>query len=129
MATTRNTPTLDEVADDPTLARELPSTAIAALLAKCAALQSALAAALLGSRQTPQNAADGEDRLLTVDETAAKLSVTREWLYRRGKRLGFAVKLSDGTLRFSSVALEAYINGNKVPVIPLTRRRKAAPTT
>jgi predicted DNA-binding transcriptional regulator AlpA len=129
MATTRNTPTLDEVADDPTLARELPSTAIAALLAKCAALQSALAAALLGSRQTPQNAADGEDRLLTVDETAAKLSVTREWLYRRDKRLGFAVKLSDGTLRFSSVALEAYINGNKVPVIPLTRRRKAAPTT
>jgi len=129
MATTRNTPTLDEVADDPTLARELPSTAIAALLAKCAALQSALAAALLDSRQTPQNAADGEDRLLTVDEAAAKLSVTREWLYRRGKRLGLAVKLSDGTLRFSSVALEAYINGNKVPVIPLARRRKAAPTT
>ena len=63
MATTRNTPTLDEVADDPTLARELPSTAIAALLAKCAALQSALAAALLDSRQTPQNSADGEDRL------------------------------------------------------------------
>ena len=128
MATTRNTPTLDEVADDPTLARELPSTAIAALLAKCAALQSALAAALLDSRQTPQNAADGEDRLLTVDEAAAKLSVTREWLYRRGKRLGLAVKLSDGTLRFSSVALEAYINGNKVPVIPLARRRKAALT-
>jgi len=88
MATTHNTPTLDEVADDPTLALELPSTAIAGLLAKCAALQSALAAALLDSRQRSQNAADGEDRLLTVDEAAAKLSVTREWLYRRGKRLG-----------------------------------------
>ncbi len=125
MATTRNTPTLDEVADDPTLARELPSTAIAALLAKCAALQSALAAALLDSRQTPQNAADGEDRLLTVDEAAAKLSVTREWLYRRGKRLGLAVKLGDGTLRFSSTALDAYIKGQIISAA-LARRRRVA---
>jgi hypothetical protein len=125
MATTRNTPTLDEVADDPTLARELPSTAIAALLAKCAALQSALAAALLDSRQTPKNSADGEDRLVTVDEAAAKLSVTREWLYRRGKRLGLAVKLGDGTLRFSSIALDAYIKGQAISTAPVRRRRAA----
>src|SRR5260221_14592544 len=125
MATTRNTPTLAEVADAPTLARELPSTAFAALLAKCAALQSALAAALLDSRQTPKNSADGEDRLVTVDEAAAKLSVTREWLYRRGKRLGLAVKLGDGTLRFSSIALDAYIKGLAISTAPVRRRRAA----
>src|SRR5205807_1209963 len=126
MATTRNTPTLDEVADDPTLARELPSTAIAALLAKCAAFQSALAAALLDSRQTLQNATDGEDRLLTVEVAAAKLSVTREWLYRRGKRLGLAVKLGDGTLRLSSTALDAYIKSQTVPVPVVPTRRRCA---
>jgi hypothetical protein len=50
--------------------------------------------------------------LLTVDEAAAKLAVTPEWLYRRGKRLGLAVKLGDGTLRFSNTALEIYIREN-----------------
>jgi hypothetical protein len=40
-----------------------------------------------------------EVRLLTVDETAAKLSVLPEWLYKRAKALG-AIKLGPGTLAF-----------------------------
>src|SRR4029077_4217441 len=68
MATTRNTPILDEVADDPTLERELPSTAIAALLAKSAALQSALAAGIANGHDTA--AAPSTDSLLTVEHTA-----------------------------------------------------------
>jgi hypothetical protein len=68
MATTHNTPTLDEVAADPTLAREQPSTAVAALLAKSAALQSALAADSADGHDTA--AAPSTDSLLTVGQAA-----------------------------------------------------------
>jgi hypothetical protein len=68
MGTTRNTPTLDEVADATTLARELPSTAIAALLAKRAAPQSAQAAALAAGCADGHDTASpsSTDSLLTV---------------------------------------------------------------
>ena len=59
------------------------------------------------------------------DEAAAKLSVTNEWLYRRGKRLGLAVKLGDGTLRFSSVALDTYIKSQTISAAPARRKRAA----
>ena len=66
-----------------------------------------------------------EDRLLTVGEAAAKLAVKPGWLYRRGKTLGLAVKLGDGTLRFSNQALEGYIRENTTE-IAIRRRRKTA---
>jgi hypothetical protein len=65
------------------------------------------------------------DQLLTCEQAAAKLAVTPEWLYRRAKRLGLAVKLGDGTLRFSSAALDAYIKGQTVSTVPTRRRRVA----
>jgi hypothetical protein len=72
MATTHNTTTLDEVAADPTLAREQPSTAVAALLAKSAALQSALATALAADSADGHDtaAAPSTDSLLTVGQAA-----------------------------------------------------------
>jgi predicted DNA-binding transcriptional regulator AlpA len=63
------------------------------------------------------------DNLLTVEQAAAKLGVTPEWLYRRGKRLGLAVKLGDGTLRFSQAALDTYIKNQTVSTVPTRRRR------
>jgi predicted DNA-binding transcriptional regulator AlpA len=82
-----------------------------------------LFAALVSSGQSGQGQ-QAEIRLLTVEEAAAKLGVTREWVYRRGKGLGLAVKLTDGTLRFSSVALDAYINGQTISTAPPARRRR-----
>jgi predicted DNA-binding transcriptional regulator AlpA len=100
---------------------------------KCAAINSVIAniqaARLLASQNghgsTIQQA---EVRALTVDEAAAKLGVTPGWLYRRGRDLGLATKLSDGTLRFSNVAIEAYIKAQTVSaasVLHARRRRKA----
>ncbi|HXN12756.1 MAG TPA: hypothetical protein VN865_06625, partial [Candidatus Acidoferrales bacterium] len=71
--------------------------------------------------QTPNQ----ENRLLTVGEAAARLAVKPEWLYRRGRKLGLAVKLGDGTLRFSNQALERYIRENTAE-IAIRRRRKTA---
>jgi hypothetical protein len=85
----------------------------AVLLAECKALEGRLLAGLLADsdRETTNDASVGGDRLLTVDQTSAMLAVPRPWLYRRAKRLGLAVKLGDGTLRFSFRACQKLIEG------------------
>jgi predicted DNA-binding transcriptional regulator AlpA len=123
-------PTLDELVREPTRARELPPETIAELLAQCGTAQGVLLAALVRSSQGGRDSTiqQAEVRLLTVEEAAAKLGVKPEWLYRRGKGLGLAAKLGDGTLRFSNVELEAYIRGQTIrvaPALPARRRRKA----
>src|ERR1700730_14282947 len=119
-------PTLDELVREPARARELLPETIAELLAQSGTARRVLRAA---RGRWSEGGRDGtiqqaEVRLLTVDEASAKLGVTREWLSRRGKRLGLAVKLGDGTLRFSSSALDAYIKTQTVSVVP-TRRKRA----
>ncbi|MHB8384296.1 MAG: helix-turn-helix transcriptional regulator [Candidatus Binataceae bacterium] len=52
--------------------------------------------------------APGEDRLLDIDEAARCLSVDRQWIYRRTKKLPFVVRL-DGAVRFSARGIDAYI--------------------
>ena len=116
--------TLEDISREPLRARGLSPDAIAALLAQCGAAQGALLAALASSNGYAQ-APNQEDRLLTVGEAAAKLAVKPEWLYRRGKRLGLAVKLGDGTLRFSNNALEGYIRENTAEIAARRRRRTA----
>ena len=49
----------------------------------------------------PSGPASGADDLLTVEEAAAMLKVSRRWLYRHAKQLPFARKLSPKVLRFS----------------------------
>jgi hypothetical protein len=120
--------TLDDLSREPLRARGLSPDTIAALLAQCGAAQGALLAALASSNGSAETQ-NQETRLLTVDEAAAKLAVTPEWLYRRGKRLGLAVKLGDGTLRFSNNALEGYIRENTAEIAIRRRRRTAAFTS
>ena len=50
----------------------------------------------------------GDDRLLTVDEAADRLGVTRDWLRRRPE-LPFVLKLSEGVVRYSSRGIERWI--------------------
>jgi excisionase family DNA binding protein len=54
-----------------------------------------------------------EDRLLTVDEAATRLRVTKDWLYHHRKELPFAVKLGRRVLRFSAVKLERYLEARR----------------
>lgn len=114
--------TLEELSREPLRARVLSPETISTLLAQCGAAQGALLAALARSNSDAQ-APNQENRLLTVGEAATRLAVKPEWLYRRGKRLGLAVKLGDGTLRFSNQALERYIRENTAE-IAIRRRRK-----
>lgn len=53
-------------------------------------------------------AADG-DQLLTVEEAAEKLSVPKDWIYRRAGKLPFTVRLGPRHLRFSARGIEKFI--------------------
>lgn len=73
----------------------------------------------LQTSATPARApAEAEDRLLTIDEAAERLGVTKDWIYHHSKKLPFAVRLGRKVLRFSAVKLERYIEA---------RRRSSAP--
>ena len=110
-------PTLDELARDPARASDLTADALAALAARCAAGQSVLAAAQLalivngGTTEAP--APNDGDRLLVIEEAAAKLAVTEDYLYR-GKDLPFRVNVGPGHVRFSVKGIERWIRAKTV---------------
>ena len=100
-----------ELARDPSRASDLAADGLAAL-ARCAAVQSVLAAAQLalivnGGTTEVTPPLDG-DRLLGIKEAAAKLGVTRDYLYRR-KDLPFRVTVAPGQVRFSLKGIERFI--------------------
>jgi len=84
-------PTLPPVA----VVDELPHSALAPLIAHCAALQAAAAARL---------ASAADDGWLTVEDVAAQLGVTRRWLYDHAAQLGG--RRIGRYLRFSRRALD-----------------------
>ena len=50
-----------------------------------------------------------EDHLLGVEEAAATLGTTRDWLRRHGDRMPFTVRLSAGQVRYSAKGIERWI--------------------
>jgi hypothetical protein len=105
-------PTLDELARNPSRASDLAAHALAALAARCAAVQSVLAAAqlalLVNGATIEVTPPLDEERLLGIKEASAKLGVTRDYLYRR-KNLPFRVTVAPGQVRFSLKGIEKFI--------------------
>ena len=54
-----------------------------------------------------------EDRLLTIDQVAQRLSVSRDWVYRHGKRLSFTRKLGPKLVRFSESGLQKWLKAKE----------------
>jgi hypothetical protein len=50
-----------------------------------------------------------EDRLLTVDQAAVRLSTTKDWLKRNSHQFPFTVRLSSGQLRYSADGITRWI--------------------
>ena len=104
-------PKLEELAETPAKAKDLPSDvrqalafrALAALNALCAA---GLADGASGNGQA-EHSADG-DRLLSAKEAAAKLGTSQDWLYRHSKHLPFVLRIGRKVL-FSEVGIEKFI--------------------
>lgn len=61
-----------------------------------------------GGNGQPEAPAAG-DRLLTVEEAAQQLGLSRDYLYRHAKTLPFTVRVGPRQLRFSLRGIERYI--------------------
>jgi excisionase family DNA binding protein len=81
-----------------------------ALMGQVAAAQARLTAFFAGLAITST-----EDRLLDVDEAAQRLSVDRQWIYRRTGKLPFVVRLG-GAVRFSAQGIERYVAAKRGPL-------------
>ncbi|MBI3091680.1 MAG: helix-turn-helix domain-containing protein [Candidatus Tectomicrobia bacterium] len=103
-------PSLDDIAGDPAQVTALSPEAATALLAKLTVAQGALMGRLLALQADGRHAVGGpaEDRLLTVEDAAAKLCVTVDWLYRRTRSLPFVVRQGK-FVRFSTLGIERFI--------------------
>lgn len=93
---------------DPGRVHELGVEEAAVLLAQVAAVQASLAARVASAAQPAAARRQQADRLISVDEAAARLGVTPRWLYRHSVHLPFARRLSRKTLRFSDLGLERW---------------------
>lgn len=91
-------PTLDAIAVDAALVDGLPLQVVAALMSRCAAVQSALAAAQLagvtdGSAPHDDAPTPEADRMLLPAEAAVLLRRQVRWIYRNADRLPFVKHL------------------------------------
>ena len=84
----------------------LDEAQVAAAMTEVAAVTQRLGARLW--KLAADRAARGHDELLTVEEAAARLKVSPQWLRRR--RLGCEVPLSSGAVRWSARGLERWID-------------------
>ena len=84
----------------------VPFDHIPAAIGELEKVKATLWARLTAPVPSPNGA--GEDRLLTVDQAAERLGVTRDWLRRRPD-MPFVVKLSEGVVRYSSRGIDYYI--------------------
>ncbi len=93
----------------PERALALDTDTAALLLGPVASLHSYLAARVARRPSEELSApTPATERLLSAAEVAARLGVSKDWVYRRSRTLPFALRL-DGHVRFSAIGLEKYL--------------------
>ena len=97
---------LRALVEDPAKVAKIPAGKIAALLSQLSALQGAIAARLISADRDETSST--EDVLLTVDQAAERLGVSKDWLFRRSRTLPFVVRLGRH-LRFSNRGIDRYL--------------------
>jgi excisionase family DNA binding protein len=102
--------TLAVLATDPARIEHVPAEQLADLIGEAEGLRAKLLRRLVASAApAPAPPASREpDRLLTADEAAELLGVSRRWMYRRASSLPFTRRIGRGTLRFSLRGLERW---------------------
>lgn len=101
-------PSLDELAADRSKAADLSPESLRVLYVRTNELAGFLLASLVTSKESPATA-KATDRLLAVEEAAARLAVTTDWLYRHASTLPFTVRNGGRQVRFSERGIERYI--------------------
>jgi hypothetical protein len=99
-------PTLDAIARDPAKAAALPAEDRGALIVQAAAVLAALGAAM--TIKAPDDAEP--DTLLTVDQAASRLRLSKDYLYRHAREFPFLVQPNAArAIRFSARGIARYI--------------------
>lgn len=113
--------TLSTLLQAPTRVAEVPLERIPALVAQLAseqvalsALQGVLTARLLLTPAERTSDDDG-DRLLTAEEVAEALGVTKRWVQRRARRLPFSRRISVRSVRYSEAGLKRWMAHRQAP--------------
>jgi hypothetical protein len=101
---------LDALLADPAQMAALEPAQVSAMLTQLAALQTTLAASLLNHREPAE---PEPDRMLSLEEAAAVLQQTPEWVRRRARRLSFARRISRKKLLFSEAGLHRWLAGRR----------------
>jgi predicted DNA-binding transcriptional regulator AlpA len=102
--------------NDPGLCATLPVSAVPPLLMQLAAgltrltaLQNALAARVLTATASPAPSSSGSDHLLGVEEAAARLGMSTDWLYRHARDLPFTRRVGRRALKFDGAGLDRWV--------------------
>jgi predicted DNA-binding transcriptional regulator AlpA len=103
---------LSTLADDPARAGDVPVELVPVLVLRVAGILAALSTRAAPTERAGNEAA-GDDELLDVSQTAVRLAVSRDWVYRHGKALPFAVRVGHRHLRFSSRGLERWLRARQ----------------
>jgi hypothetical protein len=106
-------PTLDDLAREPAVARGLPSKVLAALQARVAAVQGALAAAMATAAEDAVAVGPQPDSWLEDDQVAALLHVGHAWLVRHRHKLPFAKQLSRKRWLYSESGARRWLASRK----------------
>jgi hypothetical protein len=110
-------PTLDELAQNPARATELPLRALAALASRCASAQSAIAAAQLANVANGADAYDAsptdDDRMLLPTEAAVLLRRKVRWVYRNAAKLPFIKRVGPRSLLCSEEGIRRWLARRK----------------
>lgn len=96
-----------DLVNDPSRATQMDRDCIPALLTQLSAVQACMAARLVATSQETTNRASS-DALLNVNDAAARLGPSPDWLYRRTKMLPFVVRVG-GRVRFSANGIDRFI--------------------
>ena len=108
-------PSLDRLAVEPELARNLPVDALTAILGRVGGLQAVIQAELVAARTTAAMAPNGPvgsaatPAMLTADEAAALLHWSRRSLLRRSRKLPFTRRLSRKVILFDRAGLRDWL--------------------
>ena len=82
--------------------------------ATLSAVQGLLTSRLLTAAAAPALHHEAAERLLTAEEVAHALGVTKRWVQRRACRLPFARRLSDHAIRYSDAGLKRWMANRHV---------------
>jgi predicted DNA-binding transcriptional regulator AlpA len=96
---------LEALAQDPAQAAALAPEIRRAVVLQCLTI---LAACAVG-REAPPPPAREPDRVLGIEEAAARLGMTRDFLYRNWAALRLGYKDADGHVKFPLSKVERYI--------------------